>query len=104
MHLRARAWTELRGLLVLRYDIERHLIEDMGLMLSRRILEDAELHTLTTVNGQTIEVDVTGSWIKRVTLIDKAPTRDPMVIVPNVRAANGIAHAIDRVLIPTIVG
>jgi hypothetical protein len=44
VHLRARAWTELRGLLVLRYEIERHLIEDMGLELSRRILEDAELH------------------------------------------------------------
>ncbi len=44
VHLRARAWTELRGLLVLRYELERHLIEDMGLHLSRRILEDAELH------------------------------------------------------------
>lgn len=44
LHLRARAWTELRGLLVLRYELERHLIEDMGLHLSRRILEDAELH------------------------------------------------------------
>lgn len=44
LHLRARAWTELRGLLVLRYELERHLIEDMGILLSRRILEDAELH------------------------------------------------------------
>lgn len=44
LHLRARAWVELRGLLVLRYEIERHLVEDMGLELSRRILEDAELH------------------------------------------------------------
>lgn len=41
---RAHAYTELRGLLVMRYDIEKHLIEDMGLQLSRRILEDAELH------------------------------------------------------------
>ena len=44
LHLRARAWTELRGLLVLRYELERHLVEDMGVHLSRRILEDAELH------------------------------------------------------------
>lgn len=44
LHLRARAWTELRGLLVLRYELERHLVEDLGLHLSRRILEDAELH------------------------------------------------------------
>ena len=43
LHLRARAWTELRGLLVLRYELERHLVEDMGVHLSRRILEDAEL-------------------------------------------------------------
>jgi hypothetical protein len=43
LHLRARAWTELRGLLVLRYELERHLIEDMGVHLSRRILEDAQL-------------------------------------------------------------
>ncbi|MFN5776742.1 MAG: hypothetical protein ACK45K_10850, partial [Burkholderiaceae bacterium] len=35
---------ELRGLLVLRYELERHLVEDMGVHLSRRILEDAELH------------------------------------------------------------
>jgi hypothetical protein len=44
LHLRTRAWVELRGLLVLRYEIERHLVEDMGLEISRRILEDAELH------------------------------------------------------------
>lgn len=44
LHLRARAWTELRGLLVLRYQLERQLVEDMGVHLSRRILEDTELH------------------------------------------------------------
>jgi hypothetical protein len=37
-------WSELRGLLVLRYDLEKHLIDDLGVELSRRILEDAELH------------------------------------------------------------
>ena len=61
VHLRARAWAELRGLLVLRYDLERHLIEDMGLQLSRRILEDAELHLTIAgfkpgVDGLTLDI------------------------------------------------
>ena len=61
LHLRARAWTELRGLLVLRYELERHLIEDLGLVLSRHILEDAELHLAIAgfqpgVDGLTLEM------------------------------------------------
>jgi len=70
LHWRARAWTELRGLLVLRYELERHLIEDMGLHLSRRILEDAELHLTVAgfkpgVDGLTSDIhhlfgDITG--------------------------------------------
>ena len=70
IHLRARAWSELRGLLVLRYELERHLIEDMGLHLSRRILEDAELHLTIAgfkpgVDGLTSDIhhlfgDITG--------------------------------------------
>lgn len=61
VHLRTRAWTELRGLLVLRYELERHLIEDMGLHLSRRILEDAELHLTIAgfkpgIDGLTLEI------------------------------------------------
>jgi hypothetical protein len=61
VHLRSRAWTELRGLLVLRYEMERHLVEDMGLQLSRRILEDAELHLTIAgfkpgVDGLSLEI------------------------------------------------
>jgi hypothetical protein len=61
VHLRARAWTELRGLLVLRYELERHLVEEMGLHLSRRILEDAELHLTIAgfkpgIDGLTLEI------------------------------------------------
>jgi hypothetical protein len=61
VQLRSRAWTELRGLLVLRYELERHLVEDMGLHLSRRILEDAELHLAIAgfepgVDGLTLEI------------------------------------------------
>lgn len=56
---------------------------------------------LTTLNGATITVDVQGRWFKTVTLIDNDPDlRDPKVIFPNLRASNGIAHAIDRVLLP----
>lgn len=61
LHLRSRAWVELRGLLVLRYEIERHLVEDMGLELSRHILEDAELHLTMAgfqpgLDGLTLEI------------------------------------------------
>jgi uncharacterized surface protein with fasciclin (FAS1) repeats len=96
------AYVSALGLPAIKEVLTYHLISGARISYSTAVASDGA--QLTTVNGQTIEVDVTGSWIKRVTLIDKAPTRDPMVIVPNVRAANGIAHAIDRVLIPTIVG
>lgn len=57
--------------------------------------------SLTTLGGGTITVDVQGTFFKRVVLVDKEPDlRDPKVIVANVRAANGIAHVIDRVLLP----
>lgn len=56
---------------------------------------------LTTLNGATLTVDVQGRWLKTVTLIDNDPDlRNPKVIFPNLRASNGIAHAIDRVLLP----
>jgi uncharacterized surface protein with fasciclin (FAS1) repeats len=57
--------------------------------------------SLTTLGGGTITVDVQGKFFKRVVLVDKDPDlRDPKVIVANIRAANGIAHVIDRVLLP----
>jgi uncharacterized surface protein with fasciclin (FAS1) repeats len=78
-----------------------HIIGGARISYSTALASDGA--NLTTLNGQTIEVDVVGSWWKRVVLRDKATTlRDPMVIVPNVRASNGIAHAIDRVLLPTL--
>lgn len=56
---------------------------------------------LTTLNGATITVHVSGKSFKRVTLEDKDPNlRDPKVVIANIRASNGIAHAIDRVLLP----
>ncbi len=56
---------------------------------------------LTTLNGATLTVDVQGRWFKTVTLIDNDPDlRDPRIVLPNLRASNGIAHAIDRVLLP----
>lgn len=57
--------------------------------------------SLTTLGGGTITVDVQGKVFKRVVLVDKDPDlRDPKVIIANIRAANGIAHVIDRVLLP----
>lgn len=78
-----------------------HIIGGARISYSTALASDGA--QLTTLNGQTIEVDVVGSWWKRVVLKDKAASlRDPVVIVPNVRASNGIAHAIDRVLLPTL--
>lgn len=78
-----------------------HIISGARISYSTALASDGA--QLTTVNGQTIEVDVVGSWWKRVVLKDKATSlRDPIVIVPNVRASNGIAHAIDRVLLPSL--
>ena len=57
--------------------------------------------SLTTLGGGTITVDVQGKFFKRIVLVDKDPDlRDPKVIIANSRAANGIAHVIDRVLLP----
>ena len=56
---------------------------------------------LTTLGGGTITVDVQGRFFKRIVLVDKDPDlRDPKVIVANIRASNGIAHVINRVLLP----
>ena len=56
---------------------------------------------LTTLNGATITVEIQGRWFKRVQLGDKDPDlRDPYVVFPDIHAANGIIHAIDRVLLP----
>jgi hypothetical protein len=43
-HHRDLSWKELRGLLVMRYDLEKHLIDDLGIEVTRQILEDVELH------------------------------------------------------------
>ena len=56
---------------------------------------------LKTLNGATITVHVSGKRFKWVRLQDKDPDlRDPRVVVANIRASNGIAHAINRVLLP----
>ena len=50
--------------------------------------------TLNTVNGATIGVDGT-------TLVDQDPDNaDPSIIQTDIEASNGIAHAIDEVLLP----
>ena len=55
--------------------------------------------SLTTLNGATIKVHVKHGW--KVYLEDKATKLlGPKVIVADVQASNGIAHVIDRVLLP----
>jgi hypothetical protein len=43
-HRKAYEWEELRGLLVLRYEMEKHYVEQMGLEVTRDILLTAEAH------------------------------------------------------------
>jgi uncharacterized surface protein with fasciclin (FAS1) repeats len=55
--------------------------------------------SLTTLNGATIKVHIRSGW--KIYLEDKATKlRDPKVIVADIKASNGIAHVIDRVLLP----
>jgi uncharacterized surface protein with fasciclin (FAS1) repeats len=55
--------------------------------------------SVTTLNGATIKVQVKHGW--KVFLNDKDPDlKDPKVIVADIQASNGIAHVIDRVLLP----
>lgn len=37
-------WTELRGLLVLRYGMETRLVDEVGVTLTRQLLVEAEAH------------------------------------------------------------
>jgi uncharacterized surface protein with fasciclin (FAS1) repeats len=56
---------------------------------------------LTTLQGGTITVDVQGQRANRIVLVDNDPDlRNPKVVVANIKASNGIAHGIDRVLLP----
>jgi len=73
----------------------------LGTQVDYRAALKADGASLTTLQGGTITVDVTGRFFKRVVLQDKDPDlRDPKVVIADIRASNGIAHAIDRVLLP----
>jgi hypothetical protein len=37
-------WTELRGLLVLRYGMEKRLVDEVGVTVTRQLLVEAEAH------------------------------------------------------------
>lgn len=89
------------GLPAIEEVLKYHIINGARISYSTALASDGV--DLTMLNGGTVEVDVIGGWLRRVVLRDDTTTqRDPMVIVPNVRAANGIAHAIDRVLLPSL--
>ena len=77
-----------------------HIVAGARISYSQALAADGA--QVTTLQGGTIEVAVVQNWwLKRVALIDKDPDlRNPKVILPNLRASNGIAHAIDFVLLP----
>lgn len=56
---------------------------------------------LTMFSGDKLTVDVRGKYWKTVVLVDNDPDfRDARVVWADIKASNGIAHAIDRVLLP----
>ncbi len=81
--------------------LRSHIIA--GPPISFETAKQADGAVLTTLQGGTIEVDVSGRWWKVVRLVDQDPdARDARVVHPEVggAAANGFAHGIDRVLRP----
>lgn len=82
------------------YDVLKYHIL-LGARIDYRTALQSDGAELETLQGGTITVDVRGTYLPRVVLVDKDPDlRDARVIFPNIRAVNGIAHAIDRVLLP----
>ena len=74
-----------------------------GPPISYEAATQADGAVLTTLQGGTVQVDVSGRWWKQVRLVDNDPSaRDARVVHPEVggAAANGFAHGIDRVLRP----
>lgn len=72
-----------------------------GARIDYRTAAKSDGAELTTLQGGTITVDVSGRYLQKLVLIDKDPDfQDPRVIFPNIRAVNGIAHGINRVLLP----
>lgn len=70
-----------------------------GARVDYRAATKSDGASLKTLQGNSITVDVQGK--NRVVLMDGDPDlRDPRVIIPNIKASNGIAHGINRVLIP----
>ena len=70
-----------------------------GTRIDYRAATKSDGAVLTTLQTGTLTVDVQGK--NRVVLVDNDPgLRDPRVIIPNIKASNGIAHGINRVLIP----
>ena len=72
-----------------------------GAVIDYRAATQADGAALTTLNGASITIAVKGWFVKFIQLQDNDPDlRDPFVILPNIRASNGIIHGIDRVLLP----
>ena len=73
----------------------------LGTRIDYRTAAKADGQEVTTLQGGTITIDVSGRYLQKLILIDKDPDfQDPRVIFPNIRALNGIAHGINRVLLP----
>lgn len=70
-----------------------------GVLTSDIVVAAGDGYHVPTLNGETFELDFRGK--KQIRLIDGAPNlRDPIVRIVDISADNGVAHVIDRVLLP----
>jgi len=87
--------------MVVRSDEKRGTDHIVGSRISYAQALKANGAVITTLGGSAFTVNVSGIWFKRVTLVDNVPElRNPQIVFPNIQASNGVAHAIDRVLLP----
>lgn len=88
---------------VLKYHVVVAGAPNPEVAISYRTAKAADGAVLTTVFGPDLDVDVRGSFFKRVYVIDNVG-RSVLVVQPNIggRAANGYAHGISKVLLPLI--
>lgn len=78
--------------------LQYHIIA--GSRIDYRTALKADGVALTTLGG-TLTVDVQGKSFRKIVLVDNEPDlKDAKVVRADIKASNGIAHAIDRVLIP----
>ena len=70
-------------------------------VLAAFVAASVQVQHAHAATANTLKVSITGKFFKKIVLVDKEPAlRDAKVVVADIKASNGIAHGIDRVLLP----